>query len=173
MALIGFIESNDSGEHHPTAPQKAAAVRSRWLPRPLSMAIRRYVARKIAAGTQWLCASEREKCAMGRGDLYLEPRAYRRPSQATSARAFGRLAGPGLIWIRLERIDVNHPVEHLREPAPARLLASILGRDGAFGAEFLPIYVLNRCASLGQAKIDMLVPARHAERNAHVQLIVG
>ena len=132
---------------------------------------------KYRDGYPVVCAREESRCAIERRCEWrlLEPqkqaREYRGRRPATSAslsihRIVIASVRPDFIGIRLERIDVHHPVEYQRKPPAARFLAGGLRGNGTFRSEFLPIDIPHRRALRRQADIHVLVPARHAERNA-------
>ena len=83
------------------------------------------------------------------------------------------LMRPDFVGVCLVGVDVDHPAEDLLDPAAAGLGAGVLGDDGAGEAEFFRAALLRGRAPGRQAEVDVLVPARHAERNAFVQLLLG
>lgn len=80
---------------------------------------------------------------------------------------------PNLFGIGFVGIDVDHPVEDLRVPAAAGLHAGVFGGDRAAEAELLQTGRLQLRALGREANLDVLVPARDAERDARVQIVVG
>ena len=120
-----------------------------------------------------------------------QPAAAREGSQSTARRAreiskvfeerfFGcaqndqdRLMGPDFVGVGLIGVDVDHPAEDLLDPAAVGLGAGVLGGDGAGEAEFFPVS-LRRGRTFGRhAEIHVFVPARHGERDAVVELLLG
>jgi hypothetical protein len=80
---------------------------------------------------------------------------------------------PDLLGICFVGIDVDHPIKNLRNPAAAGLVAGVFGRDRAAEAEFSQAGLPRLRAFGREADVDVLVPARHAQRDALIQLILG
>jgi hypothetical protein len=81
---------------------------------------------------------------------------------------------PDVSLIFLEGVDVHHPVEYHGEKSSTSGVAGFLGGDGSFETELrMRITHLLEMAQRWDAEIHVLVPLRHAEGNALVQLFFG
>src|SRR5580658_3283314 len=81
---------------------------------------------------------------------------------------------PDVSLIFLEGVDVHHPVEYHREKSAASGVAGFLGGDGSFETELrIRTAHLFEMAQRGDAEIHVLVPLRHAERDALIELLFG
>jgi hypothetical protein len=81
---------------------------------------------------------------------------------------------PDFLRIRLIRIHVNHPTEHVRKERTARRFTPLTSANRPQESEFgVRSEVTRSLSSGGFAEINMLMPVRHAQRNALVQFILG
>src|SRR5580658_7425710 len=97
---------------------------------------------------------------------------WQRPK--TSSVSVLALDRPDACLILLEWVDVDHPVEDHREKRPASGVAGFLCGDGSLEAE-LRIWLphLFEMAQRRDAEIHMLMPLRHTQRNALIELLFG
>ena len=75
---------------------------------------------------------------------------------------------PDVFRISLVRVNVYHPPKYVRIKSPAGRFTCFFGRNRSAQAKFgRGTKICRLLARRSFAKVDVLVPARNAERNAH------